>query len=284
MPGAVLASSYVPGFKFALVLIVFVALSASVAPLVLYFQPNYDGLEQCTSNICSSLDDPSSLSSEEFLNCVGLNVNSGSIGSLCLNPVSAILPQFGLFQTMAMAIISDVIFVSEPPEYVEQVLVPSLGDAVACSGNTCVFPYTKWLYGVNIGFMTVGAFLLLILGVVQVSFFSFPGSISLRVKACFSNLFEKLRCTSLKHKGSGDEKMDEAASNQPPLEEVTNESEYVQKEVKPLLKQSDPEQVEEGTEDVEIADHDKIPRDDIDPVLMYKLRKVYPGASERILL
>lgn len=287
MPGAVLSSSYVPGFKFALILIVFVALVASVVPLVFYFGAggqDYEELAQCASNICG-LAYPSSLGSdnldstaEEFLNCIGLDVNSASIGSLCLNPVSAILPQFGLFQTLAMTLISDIIFVSEPPEYVDQVLVPSLGSAVKCSGNTCTFPYTKWLYGVNLGFMAVGAVILFVLGVILVSFFSFPGAITLRIKSWFSNLCCKLNCSSSRRNRSSDDKMiDDAAGEEHPLEDVVKESEYVQTEVKPLLKQPDPDEVEEGTEDVVIADHEAISRGDLDPVLLYKLRKVYPA-------
>lgn len=284
MPGAVFSSSYIPGFKLAIVIILFVALFASVAPLIFYFGANgqeYEEIVQCASRICG---DPSSLGSdsldtaaEEFLNCVGLGVNSESIGSLCLNPVSAILPQFGLFQTLAMTLISDILFVSEPPEYVEQVLIPSLGGDVNCSGNTCTFPYTKWLYGVNLGFMALGAVILLVVGGILVSLFSFPDGITLRVKNWFSHACCKLNFVrSRRNRSSGKEKVDDTADPGPTLEEVTKESEYVQSEVMPLLKEPDPEQVEKGTENVAV-NHDAISRDDIDPVLCYKLRKVYPG-------
>jgi ABC-type multidrug transport system fused ATPase/permease subunit len=287
MPGAVLASSYVPGYKFALVLVVFIALFVSILPLSFFLRgsgQDEEGLAQCVLNICSP-DDLSSFSidnlrsnGQEFLNCVGFDVNYDSVGSLCLPPVAAILPQFGLFQTLAMTIISDIILISDPPEYVEQVLIPSFGGDVKCSGGTCVFPYTKWVYGVNLGYMAVGAIILLFVGIILVSFFSFPGGVVLRITNSVSLMFGHLCCgKGRRRESSDDQKLDEAANERPPLKEVVDESKDVESLVKPILKAPAPEEVEEGKEDLVIADHDMIPRDDLPPVLMYKLRKVYPS-------
>lgn len=290
MPGAVLASSYVPGFKFALVLVVFITLFVSVLPLALYMNTGRfddNDITKCASNICDvnaldslSIDNLGS-AGKEFLNCVGFSANfHSSLGGLCLAPVAAILPQFGLFQTLAMTVISDVILISDPPEYVEQVLVPNIGGDVSCSGNTCVFPYAKKLYGANLGFMAVGAIILLIIGITLVSVYSFPGGFVLQIKNRASHLFGRLCCFHRAKRNRShceNNETDETAAEDPPLDEVVEENEYVESVVKPLLKTPDPEHVEEGCEELVIANHDDMPRDELPPVLMYKLRKVYPS-------
>jgi ABC-type multidrug transport system ATPase subunit len=291
MPGAALASSYIPGYKFALVCVVFIVLVVSSLPLGFYIAKSsfesYESLEQCGWDICNTTLSSLNIlnlgsNSKEFLNCVGLEVHqsSSALGSLCIPPVASILPQFGLFQSLAMTLIGEIIFVSDPPEYVEQVLFPNLSGDVNCSGNTCVFPYSRWYYGATLGFMALGAVILLLLGIAQVSFFAFPDGVVLRIKNRISHALGHLRCGKSKRKKTYEQQLDEAAGEETPLEEVVEERAFVDSLVKPLVAPPEPEDMEKGGEEpgeVVVVDHGMIPREDLPPVLMYKLRKVYPS-------
>jgi ABC-type multidrug transport system fused ATPase/permease subunit len=284
-PGSVLASAYVPGYKFALVFVVFATLVVSVLPVVYYFkfsnQP-YEDLLACQEKICNvplenfDIESVSGMPTA-FLDCVGLTANYRSVGSLCIPPSSAILPQFGLFQTLMTTLLSEIVFLSDPPEYVQEVLIPALGDSVECSGNTCRFPFARQLYGENLGFMLMGAIILLVLGFTQVAFFSFPDGAILRVKNYISDAYRQVRFRVWSPKASSSATLKDASE---PMEEVVKEEELVTSLIQQFQKQRDAEVKESGENDndVEIEiNNEATPREELPPVLMHKLRKVYPS-------
>jgi hypothetical protein len=153
---------------------------ASVLPVIQYYKFTHEENRQfCEQKVCNMPLDNSDLESvsdisKAFLDCVGLEANYKSIGSLCIPRTATILPQFGLFQTLMTTLLSWIVFLSDPPENVQQVRIPALSDSVECSGNTYRFPFARQLYGENLAFMLVGAVILLVLGFAQVAFFSFP--------------------------------------------------------------------------------------------------------------
>jgi hypothetical protein len=171
---------------------------------------------------------------------------------------------------------SDLILISDPPEYVQQVLFPSIGGA-QCSGNACQFPFARKLYGQNVGFMFLGAAVLFLIGYIQLSLISFPGARVLRAK---HKLCWWWRCSKTGHdlEQSGAATLNEEAV----LEEVTAESEFVASIIQPLLKPRDPSAVERGEDesgDVVLADAESIPRNTLPPVVTFKLGKVYPAVG-----
>ena len=99
--------------------------------------------------------------------------------SLCIPAYAAILPQFGVFQTLAMALMSDIKFTSQPEGYVSEVLMPSMS-GTDCSETSRKFPYAQALYE-NLGFLLV-AVILLILGVAIASIVAFPTGKVLQMK------------------------------------------------------------------------------------------------------
>ena len=281
LPGASLASSFLPGNKFGVTCVTFIALVASVAPLIKYFIPLKESeLIECSSRIdpnkvCFGGSFTSDDTTEEFLNCVGVQINSYQ--SLCIPAYAAILPQFGVFQTLAMALMSDIKFTSQPEGYVSEVLMPSMS-GTDCSGNICKFPYAQALYGQNLGFLLVGAVILLILGVAIASIVAFPTGKVLQMKNRLARAWGHFQCHRKRNKSGSkeDQKNDDGTE----LEEVIEEREVVNNIMLPLLKKPDPEEIEAGSDEQGepvLADHASIPRDDLPPVLMYKLRKVYPS-------
>lgn len=213
-----------------------------------------------------------------FLDCVGLDANYKSIGSLCIPLFAAILPQFGRFQTLMMTLLSEIVLESDPPEYVQQVLIPALGDSVDCSGNTCRFPFARQLYGENLGLMLLGAVILMILGCVQVAFFSFPDGVVLRVKNLISDAYRRVRSCGRSPNASSSATLEDASE---PMEDVVKEEEFVTSLVQQFLIQKGDDKVKEfGQKDAEMQNDIEIemnPRDKLPPVLMHKLRKVYPS-------
>jgi ABC-type multidrug transport system fused ATPase/permease subunit len=284
-PGSVLASAYIPGYKFALVFVVFATMVVSVLPVIYYFkfsnQP-FEDLKVCQEKICyvplESFDiDSVSDMPTAFLDCVGLTANYKNVASFCIPPSSAILPQFGLFQTLMMTLLSEIVFISDPPEYVQEILIPALGDSVECSGNTCRFPFARQLYGENLGFMLLGAIILLVLGFAQVAFFSFPEGATLRAKNYISDAYRQCRFRAWSPKAPSSASLKDDSE---PMEEVVNEEELVTTLVQQFLKHRDAEVKESGenANDIEIdMNNEATPRDELPPVLMHKLRKVYPS-------
>jgi hypothetical protein len=272
MPGAVFSAAYLPGLKFAVTLVLVATLLVSMAPLIAYFllgRNNIDGYESCQMKICdlSQESNFTGVTGEKFLNCIGLQVNAGAVGSLCMPARTAILPQFGLFQMLSMTAMSDITFVSDPPEFVSALLIPSLGGGVKCNGNTCQFPYAQERYGIIFGFTLLGALLLLILGVSLVSVFSFPDPVVLKIKSFLGNLYKcagSLLSTESKQESATDD-TDE------PFEEVVTESALVSSFVRNRRKTPESEEVEEGA----------ISRENLPPVLAHKLRMMYPSLGGR---
>jgi hypothetical protein len=289
MPGAVFSSSYIPGFKLALVSVVTCSLAASITPLICYYFLAPKFVDDCFRDICNedlSMASNANLgtSGREFLDCVGLQVSQAS-SSLCLPRSTAILPPFGLFHLLSMALISEITFISEPPEYVEEVFIPSIGGDF-CSGSTCQFPFAHDRYGMYLGFMLLGAFLLLLLGFCLVTFFSFPSGISRQVRNYISHLYKSLLFSKELRIETETKKIGEETE---PFEEVLKESELVHRIVREL--QSPSEQVSHSLElveevsgrdtEVEIGevnvDTNASIRESLPPVIAYKLRKVYPS-------
>jgi ABC-type multidrug transport system fused ATPase/permease subunit len=279
-PGSVLASANVSDYKFVLVFIVFATMVASVLPVIQYYKFTHEENRQfCERKVCDTpLDnfDLESVSdiSKAFLDCVGLEANYKSIGSLCIPRAAAILPQFGLFQTLMTTLLSEIVFLSDPPEYVQQVLIPALDDSVECSGNTCRFPFARQLYGENLAFMLLGAAILLVLGFAQVAFFSFPDGAVLRAKNYISDVYRQVLFCVRSPKASGSDTLKDTSE---PMEEVVKEGQLVTSLVQQFL---NAKVRESGQKDVEIQNDIEIemnPRDELPPVLLNKLRKVYPA-------
>ena len=283
-PGALLSSSYLPGYKFALICISFFGLLAGMIPFVTYYllpalkqsdeddEENPCNLKVCDTAIEWSIDNIDA--GKDFLNCMGLKIHEQSLGSLCLPHVAALLPQYGLFQGLASTFMSKIVFMSDRPGYVEQVLVPSMGGNIDCTGNICSFPFAQELYGWNMGYMVFGGLLLLVIGYAQVMLFSFPGRRANIIRNFFS---QGVACFMLKFEEKPDPAQESTQSNAV-SEEVALESEKVASIVKPLLKAPTPQAMEEGDDkNFTLANHSELPRDELPPVLMYKLRKVYPA-------
>jgi hypothetical protein len=81
----------------------FICLCVGVAPLIVYVTSSFgwDEVVKCQQDI-SSLESLLDATGKQFLNCVGSLVNRSSISSSSMPPRAAILPQFGVFQTLAM--------------------------------------------------------------------------------------------------------------------------------------------------------------------------------------
>jgi hypothetical protein len=319
MPGAVFSSSYIPGFKLALVLVVTFSLVASITPLICYYFLAPKFVNDCVGDnfnqeLCGSNQNPLGTSGREYLNCVGLLVSQAQ-SSLCLPRSTAILPPFGLFHLLSMALISDITFVSDPPEYVEEVFIPSIGGDF-CSGSTCQFPFAHDRYGMYLGFMLLGAFLLLLLGFCLVTFFSFPSGVSRQVRNYISHLYKSLLFSKELRMDTENKKIGEETE---PFEEVLKESELVHRilrefqspsgevshslelveedsgrDMDPLA--SPPIEVETGELNINTntstretlaplpveagefnIDTNISTRENFPPVLAYQLRKVYPS-------
>lgn len=269
IPGAVLASAYLPGHKFALLVIAVFSIGATVTPIVIYFTStavsteakpngcieNFD-FQQCVARFQAGTVD------EGFLDCVG--VFAGRLSSLCIPPYAGLLPQFGFFQMLSMTMVSNIRFYSEPAGYAEQVFIPKVqgGD---CSGDVCAFPLAGKLYQQNAGWEVLGAVVLLFIGIVFAHVFAFPTAFVLHVKNSITHVIACIRC---KNNRMNDEKLPKETEE---LEEVRQEREVVQEIIGPLLASAP------SDSEPTIADHSMLPRDELPPILMHKLRKVFPS-------
>jgi ABC-type Na+ transport system ATPase subunit NatA len=171
-------------------------------------------------------------------------------------------------------LLSEIVFLSEAPEYVQQVLIPALGDSVECSGSTRRFPFARQVYGDNLGFMLLGAIILLIFGFAQVVFSPFPDGAVLRVKNYISDAYRQVRLCVLPPKASNSDTLKDTSE---PMEEVVKEEGVVTSLVQKFL---NAKVRESGQNDVEIQNDSEVemnPLDELPPVLLHKLRKVYPA-------
>jgi len=281
MPGIILTALHLPGYKLAATLITFLVLFACAAAFIIYAVftgRGDDELADCFHDLCNStwteFNYADSFSGEDFLNCAGKLASSSYVGGLCVPKSAALLPQYGLLQGIGLTWMGKVKLISEPAGYVENILMPRMsGDY--CDGTTCEFPYARELWGETMGFTVLGGVLLFILGFVLISILTFPAGFVLSfqssVKHAVHCLFHSCRRKS-EEKGLEDEKTAEVA------EEVVEEQRLVRTLVEPFVAGlSDTESMEETDgQNVTIPDHGAIPRDDIPPVLAYKLRKEYP--------
>lgn len=234
-------------------------------PVVIYFTStailSEQKFEECfDGDLCSSVFAAGTVN-EDFLNCIGLR--AGRLSSLCIPSYAGLLPQFGFFQMLSMAMVSKISFYSETPGFVEQVFIPRVeGD---CSGNSCTFPFAKNLYGQNAGWEILGAAILLVVGILCAHVFAFPVAFILHMKNRITHFMDLIRC---RRKRMHLQKIPE---EQEEFEEVVKERETVEAIVHPLLSSSSSD-----SEPV-IADHSGLPRDDLPPLVMHKLRKVFPS-------
>jgi ABC-type lipoprotein export system ATPase subunit len=279
-PGATFASSYFPGNKFALVAVAFLSLAASITPLVLYFvspvRQSDEKLSDCFERLgyeaCQLTFDMSTMN-ETFINCVGLFLQDSNLQTLCTPTYAGLLPQFGFFQSLSLSFISNVKFISDPPEYVENVLLPQL-QGVRCSGNTCEVPlFATKLYGQTIAFEICGAVILTLVGVMLAILFTFPTPTVLHAKLMTEHAIKKARCRLTS------ELRDSASSSkqEPEFSEVVEERDYVDEIVRPLLATTATDSLKSQDQDGPKLENAAIPREAIPPILMHRLRKVYPS-------
>jgi ABC-type multidrug transport system fused ATPase/permease subunit len=272
VPGAALASAYLPGNKFALMTIAMMTLMASITPLITYFLSTF---VETSKDVAACLNDivPLSLCAagfgnstrgEDFLNCVGILLTKQQV--YCTPSYTALLPQYGLFQMMSIALSADVKFYTEPASYLEEVFLPTISSDY-CSGSTCSFPYASVLYLDNFGWTMLGACILVLIGVITAHIFAFPTATVLYVKDMWVHGVERMSCRKAKPS-------DVSNPDKAELEEVVQERETVEEIIEPLLVK---DSSVDGTDFPVIADHSNIVRGDLPPILMHKLRKVYPS-------
>jgi len=283
MPGIVLSALHLPGFKMAATALTFMVLFSVATAVIIFgvFQGRGDeDNEECFYDICNKtfqeFENQTTIEGEDFLNCAGFAASQSTIGALCAPSISALLPQYGVLQGMGLTWMAKVTFDSYPSGYVDNILMPRIsGDY--CDGSTCEFPFVRDVYGENLGYTVLGGVLLAILGFLLVSMFTFPAGFVLVTKMAIANFIDRVMhpCRSTKGGDSEEEKAVEVA------EEVQDEQRAVRAIVQPFIKPPSPDSVEKGDDDdqVVVPDHDSIPRDEVPPVLAYKLRKEYPTPS-----
>jgi hypothetical protein len=287
IPGAALSSSYLPGNKFALVVIACLILGASVTPVIMYFLVRFnkailqdeEDVLACSNSIvlnttCQNLTE-TDVDNEDVLNCVGLAI-SESLATLCMPGYVALLPQFGLFQMLDLALNANIRFYTVPAEYAEETLIPSIAGGY-CHGSTCAFPAVRDLYLRHAGWQILGAVLLVVVGVFIALVVAFPSARIQHWKSIATHgvehLMSSIRCKQTKHTHGSGSRVDDKQE----LDEVVQERETVRSIIEPLLKLHD--ETVEGEDELgpTIEDHSAIPRDDLPPVLTHKLTKVYPS-------
>lgn len=168
-----------------------------------------------------------------------------------------------------MAYAAEVKFISDPPGYVNEVLIPSLDGQVKCKGDRCQFPFANRTYWMNALFMIIGVILLFLLGLVVVYLLAFPFGFFQKIRNCVSSIYDTLCCKFSKQKS-----MDQDIGNNDEKEliEVGEEREAVHEITRPFIVSEDSDTI--------LIDHDKIPPD-TPPVVTKKLRKIYPALGGR---
>ena len=286
VPGSVFSSAYLPGLKFAMIIVVVCSLLASITPLIGYFfvAPNF--VEDC--NICDVANAAyPATDSGKYMDCVGFLVSGAATQSLCLPRSVGLLPQYGLFQMLSLALYSEIKFISNPPEYVEDVFIPSLGGGVSCSGDVCKFPLANQRFRQYFGVMILSALLLLLWGALLVWFFSFPSGFTRKVRTYFVNLYKAVRSVGSRMREGGTKRQD--STDHETFDEVLEETALVEsliKEMGPIMQAGDVEEAgasfqDEDDDDLASPGIDMeacgVPRDSLPPVLAYKLKKIYPS-------
>ena len=286
MPGSMFACSHFPGQKIGITIFSLVLVSACMLPWIIsIISSNRDGInidgQECRWNICNTTfsGSESTVDGEEFLNCVGLDLNDAAV--LCIATKSGLLPQIGVFQALYMALMSEITFTSDPPGYVEAKLLPTLTGDIDCNGPTCQFPYAREQYAGFVGFMVLGAIILAVFGFLLLSVLSYPGKTVLQWKSSLlshlGSFFHPCRARISATK-DGDLVMETP-------QEVLAEVEVVNELVAPFVETT----LSGDSKDAitRINDFDAIPRDEIPPLVACKLRKEYAlpgGFSTKVAL
>lgn len=283
-PGAVLSSAFLPGFKLSLVGVSLVLLAACVSPVILYATNAIDPYQRFLGNCTEYIQSEDLLSAFTLDNVNGDFVELVGFGKIadpfiyCTPAYAAILPQMGLFQTLALTLQSDIVFYSEPEEYAEQFITKLVEGGASCSGNHCKFEYARQLYGQNLGWMVLGAILLLIFGVGIATVMIYPTACMIRARHAVGTLFN---CREKKQNNS---------TNSEEIEEMTEvyaERQDVHAIMQPFL--VGPVDVEANDSPAPILSYSSRNRngDQLPPVVMHKLRKVFPpvgNAPKKIAL
>ena len=292
-PGAALSSAFLPGFKITLVAISLVLMAACVAPLIFYivqaarsnlffFQDcllEVQKVANCTNVFTRTIDDVG----DDFVDCLGLEMTDPFIYPLFCSPTyTAILPQWGLFQTLALTLQSDIVFYSDAEgdsAQLDELMTKMVGEGAACSGNRCSFGFVQKLYRQNIAWMFLGSILLLVLGVLMATLFIYPPKWMVRARHAMRNLFNFRK----RKQGQIDK---EAAIEE--MSEVAVERQAVRGVIRPFL--AGPVDIEANNDandpalsySARDANADQLP-----PVLMTRLGKVFPplgGAPAKVAL
>mmetsp|Transcript_2306 Transcript_2306/g.4967 ORF Transcript_2306/g.4967 Transcript_2306/m.4967 type:complete len:1771 (+) Transcript_2306:192-5504(+) len=283
VPGAVLSSAFLPGFKLTLVGVSLVVLAASVSPGIMDIANSQDPyfFGNCTEQIeiyddCSNSDYSLDNVDSNFVECTGLRLAYPL--TYCTPAHVSILPQMGLFQSLALTFQSDIIFHSEPKEYAEQFVNKLAEEGAACSGNRCKFEYARQLFGKHIGFMLLGAVLLVILGVIVAKMTIFPSTWMVRVRHAIATTFN---CRGgRKRDSSKSEEIEE-------MKEVDVERQHVQSLMQPVLAGPVGVEANESMPPILSYESRNAHQDQLPPVIMHKLRKVFPslgGAPPKVAL
>jgi len=237
-----------------------------------------------TAESCSESSFTLDNANADFVECVGWgqvgDIGDGLIRALtyCTPAHAAILPQMGLFQTLALILQSDIVFYSEPEEYAQQFVRKLVEGGASCSGNRCKFGYARQLYAKNIGFMILGAILLLILGVVMATIMIYPSKWMIQARRAIGDLF---KCCLKKRSDS--EKLEEIEE----MKEVGAERQNVHAIVQPFLLVPEDVEANNVTTPTLAFSHRTSNREQLPPVVMHKLRKVFPplgGAPPKVAL
>ena len=306
-PGSTLSSAFLPGYKLPLVLISIILLAACAAPAILMttellaFYEYSDFVSNCTNlaeSVASCSDEFEELfgsyfpipaevlstrvstSANALVECVGWTVSNPHI--LCTPTVASILPQFGLFQTLALAIMSNVVFTSEPNEaYAKEVFIPSLsaGGAI-CSSNSCSFSFVRNMYGESLGYMLLGGIALFILGIGMVGIFLFP-------PRCMVNMKHRIYNRLTGCKKNKNHVIDSTESEIEELNEVDEERKAVTSMMQQIVNQ--PSSTDSVTSAAPVLSYSSrnANKESLPPVLMHRLRKEFPslgGAPPKVAL
>ena len=287
-PGAVLSSAFLPGTKISLFGVTLLLLVACASPAILYIMNilDYEFQENCAGNLQRVIDSGSGITLDNagsnFVEWVGWYVTT-DINALCTPAYVSILPQIGLFYTLLLSLMSQVVISMEPEEYLDDFISQLKGGGASCSGSQCKFEYATQLYAKNIGFMFVGAILLSILGLVMATLFIYPTSAMIRAKHIVSNLFKCCRNRQRRHYSGDIEEMEGLGQ----MEEVITERQYVHSVMQPYLEKPDDLEANESLTPLLSRTYIESNRNKLPPVVMYKLRKVFPplgGAPEKVAL
>jgi ABC-type multidrug transport system ATPase subunit len=258
-PGIVLASSALPGNKFATVLIALLLLTSSITPILHQFLTSTSpesymiAIDDCKRRIsprqdCSTEAFSLGKITKDDLNCLGAEL--GNLRSLCQPLAVGLLPQYGFFQMLSTTLYWRISFVSESAELVPLLTRSFASAGLNCDASSCEFPFAQNYFWHMMGYEVLAVTILLLLGIGVSVAFSFPPEFMLRAKR---GVVECLR-------PSNHESSDElVAASGTDLPEVQGERDLVETAVK------------------DFTSSGSVKRETVPPVLVHRLRKVYPA-------